>query len=98
MIGQYRRKPVVISAVKWNGRNLREILRFLGEPIPTATRWKHYAALVKRDGFKLFTNIGTLRASIGDFFIQEDSGGYHVCGPEVFKDTYERVRKPREKK
>ena len=92
MIKQYRKKPVVIEAVQWNGGNLAEIIRFSGlhESAVTMT-WNEYESLVVREGLKIFTLEGKMNANIGDWIIKGVSGEFYPCKPDIFGKTYEEV-------
>lgn len=77
---KYRKKPVVIEAVKWTGDNFKEMRLFIGyHTFP-------------RDG-KLFINTleGVMRAEIGDYIIKGVNGEFYPCKPDIFEKTYEKV-------
>jgi hypothetical protein len=44
-----------------------------------------------KDGFKIFTLEGTMRADIGDYIIRGVEGEFYPCKPDIFKLTYEEV-------
>lgn len=75
---KYRKKPVVIESVKWNGNNLDEILEFVGEP-----------AYVVGGELFIKTLEGDHRANVGDFVIKGVAGEFYPCKPHVFHKTYE---------
>lgn len=87
---RYRKRPVVIDAIKWDGNNLRQIIAFTGlhESVKSWT-WEEYAALVASDGLKIFTLEGAMRASVGDFIIKGVNGEFYPCKPDIFEKTYE---------
>jgi hypothetical protein len=93
MIKQYRKKPVVIEAVQWDGTNMSEILMFAGEKAHVDyldTAWEVgkgpvYALL------SVQTLEGGLTASIGDYIIKGVKGEFYPCKPDVFEATYEEV-------
>lgn len=91
---KYRKKPVEIEAVQWNGHNLREVICFTDGPPETRTAhagmmWDSYADLVARDGLKIFTLEGAMRASVGDYIIKGVKGEFYPCKPDIFAATYE---------
>lgn len=94
---KYRKKPVVIEAVKWTGSNLFEVITFTdGEPdLSTDTqknKWQEYCDLVNEKGFKIKTLESDDQyhlASIGDFIIKGVQGEHYACKPDIFEQTYE---------
>ena len=90
----FRKKPVVIEAIQWTGKNLRQIICFTDGPPETRTNhagmmWESYEDLVARDGLKIFTLEGKMDASIGDWIIKGVKGEFYPCKPEIFAATYE---------
>jgi hypothetical protein len=89
---KYRKKPVVIEAVQWQGNNLGEVIGFTGlHESARKWTWKEYEAVVARGGLKIFTLEGSLMASIGDFIIRGINGEYYPCKPDIFDKTYEPI-------
>ena len=92
MIKQYRKRPVVISAVVWTGDNLREVIDFIGlNPSAGEWSWEEYEQVVKIEGLKIFTLEGTHMATIGDYIIKGIQGEAYPCKPDIFAATYEPV-------
>lgn len=91
MMPKFRKKPVVIEAIKWTGKNLTEVIAFCGEIHPDIKEWPwdEYAELVKREGLKIFTLEGPHFASVGDWIIKGVKGECYPCKPDVFSMTYE---------
>lgn len=75
---RYRKRPVVIEAVRWFGGNTREILSFCGGD-----------AYEKNGALCIDTLEGTLRASVGDYIIKGVNGEVYPCKPDIFAATYE---------
>ena len=88
---KYRKRPVVVEAVLWNGNNLNEVISFstLHQSAFKWT-WEEYEEIVKRDGLKIFTLEGTMSARVGDWIIRGVKGEYYPCKPEIFEETYEK--------
>ena len=80
MVKQYRKKPVVISAVKWDGDNIAEVLRFSSD-----------CYIIGADNLKLHTLEGVMSASVGDYIIKGVKGEVYACKPDIFDMTYESV-------
>lgn len=91
---EYRKKPVVIEAVRYTGDNLAEVLAFTGKH-PLFDEWfssfDEYAAHVASDRqvFKILTLEGTMEASPGDWIIKGVKGEFYPCKPDIFEATYE---------
>lgn len=89
---EYRKKPVVIEAVVWNGDNLKEIIEFTGlDESAKKWSWEEYEQVVKDFGLKIFTLEGSHMASVGDYIIRGVKGEFYPCKPEIFEMTYESV-------
>lgn len=89
---KFRKKPVVIEAVKWTGENLREVIDFTGlHPSVKKWTWDEYAEVVRKDGLKIFTLEGPLTASFGDWIIKGVKGEFYPCRNDIFIETYEPV-------
>ena len=78
---KYRKKPVVIEAVKWKGTNLREIQRFYKTD-----------SILAGDQIYITTLEGVMKADIGDYIIKGVKGEYYPCKPDIFKMTYEALK------
>ena len=77
---KYRKKPVIIEAVQYNGENIAEISEFV------TNRGMSF------DGeLKIETLEGTMIASIGDYIIKGVKGEFYPCKPDIFEQTYEEV-------
>lgn len=87
---KYRKKPVEIEAIKWDGNNIDEIKNFCRDK----TIIYHDKLLngVKVDLYSLsiITLEGIMSVSIGDYIIKGVKGKYYPCKPDVFEMTYEK--------
>ena len=87
---KFRKKPVVIEAVKWNGSNFNELMIFVG----IQNLGKHnienseIQICTLEDGNKEVEHI----ASKGDWIIKGIKGEFYPCKPDIFKDTYEEIK------
>lgn len=79
---KYRKKPVVIEAVRWTGENREEIDKFCGRNVVWGENKKCFLVLTRE---------GTLLATMGDYIIKGVNGELYPCKPDVFAKTYERV-------
>ena len=86
---KYRKKPVVIEAVQWDGtdESLRKILK-LRTVHPVAQSW----CLRVGERLQLPTLEGDMWASKGDWVICGVKGEIYPCKPDIFEATYEKVQ------
>lgn len=82
MIMKYRKKPVVIEAVQWTGKNQTEIDKFCGMNVVWSEDKKMFLVL---------TFEGAMLVSVSDYIIKGVNGEYYLCKPDVFEKTYEKV-------
>lgn len=97
MMKKYRKKPVEIEAVHWNGKNQREVFDFLTnykrtDDFMTASGDNFYIDHNKVEGGLVIKTLeGEHIASIGDYIIKGVQGEFYPCKPDIFEATYERV-------
>lgn len=95
-VQEFRKKPVVIQAIKWDGDNLFDVISFTdGKPDLSTTvaadKWTDYAAFVATYGLKIHTLEGYMLASVGDWIIKGVKGEFYPCKPDIFEATYDKV-------
>ncbi len=90
---KYRKKPVVIEAIQWNGNNLEEVMKFLNSEFSYAEHHTYHTSKFTYAYDELFINTleGTMKVSIGDYIIKGINGEYYPCKPDIFEKTYEKV-------
>jgi len=90
---KYRKKPIVIDAIQWDGNNLKEVIDLIGlHESAKKWTWKEYEKKVAEQGLKIFTLEGTMMASIGDYIIKGINGEFYPCKPDIFEASYEEVK------
>ena len=94
---KYRKKPVVIEAVKWDG-NAHAMFDFLTntKDQPIADKGEHFHIEYDNGGGELGSLIihtleGNHKANIGDYIIKGIKGEFYPCKPDIFEATYEPV-------
>lgn len=83
---KYRKKPVVIDAIQWDGE--------LGTFIEIQKMNKsglNRKLTADKTGLTIETLEGNHKAKIGDFIIKGVSGELYPCKPDIFEKTYEKV-------
>ena len=81
-MAKYRKRPVVIDAIKWDGENVKEAMDFMA--------WRN-ASHDDRNGLVIHTLEGNHNALPGDFIIKGVAGEFYPCKPDIFEATYEVV-------
>ena len=79
---KFRKKPVVIEAVQWTGRNVEEIGKFLKGPV---------MGRGNDSTISICTLEGEMIAQPGDWIIKGVKGEFYPCKPDIFAATYEPV-------
>jgi hypothetical protein len=77
MINQYRKEPIVISALLFNGSNHDECKAFIGDNYDNTLNYPNIKTLE-----------GVMSVSKGDYIIKGIGGEFYPCKPEIFKKTY----------
>jgi len=81
---KYRKKPIVIEAIKYTGNNIEEI-------------WDAFSAAdvygpVEDDPCAyILTLEGRMCCNIGDYIIRGVRGELYPCAKDIFEETYEKV-------
>lgn len=92
MIQKFRKKPVVIEALKWDGKNFDDVSNF------TQNFHGHKKAYedaeegaIKTGCYYISTLEGDMKASPGDWIIKGVNGEFYPCKPDIFEKTYDPV-------
>lgn len=87
-----RKKQVVVEAIQWNGKNIKELREFVGESLIENN------IQLKTDGeciCEILCNIaiktleGNMFVGINDYIIKGVQGEFYPCIPDIFEETYE---------
>lgn len=89
----FRKRPVEIRAIQWDGTNLFDVVSFMSGPPELKgigqDKWEQYTDLVRLSGLKIKTLEGEMSASVGDWVIRGIKGEFYPCKPDIFAETYE---------
>lgn len=80
-VQKYRKKPVVVEALLWDGTNKQEVFDFAAGAVATTDG----------DKIKIITLEGGIYSSPGDYIIKGVKGEFYPCQPDIFEFTYEQV-------
>ena len=86
MIKKFRKKPIVIEAIQWDGNP--------NETFPEISRWTDMSGEIGLDptgDLIILTLEGNMRASVGDWIIKGVGDEFYPCKPDIFQKTYEEV-------
>lgn len=81
---KYRKKPIIIEAVQWNGENVGDIMN-LAYSTFRPLEFEHNGSV------KINTLEGVMKANVGDYIIKGVKGEIYPCKPDIFEQTYEQI-------
>ncbi len=86
---KYRKKPIVIEAIQWDGsrKNLIKIKALSDTRKVTIDKDKESKGV----SLLIETLEGVMKANQRDFIIKGVSGEIYPCKPDIFEKTYEKV-------
>lgn len=85
---KYRKKPVVIEAVHWDGNKISEVTDWIEKGLENNT-------IVRISDDVIITTLeGQMKASPGDYIIKGVNGEFYPCKPDIFEKTYEQADLP----
>ena len=79
---KFRKKPVVIEAIKWDGNNFED-LEILGADRDIVSNPNETLTIATLEGNHI--------ANKGDWIIKGIKGEFYPCKPDIFEKIYERV-------
>jgi hypothetical protein len=84
-MGKYRKKPIVVEAIKWEG-NYDEVCNFVGKCLLSNKNGtgNHQELIIP-------TLEGDHTALMGDYIIKGVHGEFYPIKEEIFQKTYEKV-------
>ena len=84
MINKYRKRPVEVEAIQFDGWNWREVYQFMSdEPLMFTQDFR------KEEYILIDTLEGVMKAKVGDYIIKGVHGEFYPCKPDIFHETYE---------
>lgn len=85
---KFRKKPVIIEAMQWDGTNGDSIMKWGGG-------FRKIEYDLKPKILRIITLEGTMEANLGDWIIKGIKGELYPCKPDIFEATYEPVEEPK---
>lgn len=91
MVKNYRKKPVVIEAVQFDGEDIHQIMNFIEK-----LTGMHNSEVLEYDPegnvYSVKTPEGNMMLREGDYLIRGVKGEFYPCKPDIFEQTYEEVQ------
>ena len=84
MIKKYKKKPIVISAIQFNGWNHAAVRQFMSKE----TLW-FPQSITYEETLEIKTLEGVMIANVDDYIIKGVQGEFYPCKPDIFEQTYE---------
>jgi hypothetical protein len=90
VVEKYRKKPIVVEAIQWTGKNLKEVIKFLND-----CNCKREVRIEDDDDghikLSIVTLEGVMKANYGDYIIKGIKGEFYPCRKDIFEETYENL-------
>lgn len=80
---KFKKKPVVIDAIRWTGDNLQEVLDF--------TKEGNVGAVPGTKELLIDTLEGMMTCPVGHWIIKGVKNEFYPCDPQIFEMSYERT-------
>ena len=84
---KYKKKPVIIEAIQWDGTNTEEVRQFCGR---NAFFTQTIGSFNQPIQLTLHTLEGDMIATVGDYIVCGVDKEYYPCKPYIFEQTYDR--------
>ena len=81
---KYRKKPVEIEAIQWDGNNTFEVREFCDFGCDSVSDGRYKVIIIE-------TLEGKMAARKGDYIIKGVNGELYPCKQDIFEKTYEVV-------
>lgn len=83
-IRKFRKKPVEIEAIQFNGWNFEEIYYWMYGTLGINSN-------CYRETMVIETLEGNMTANLGDYIIKGVQGEFYPCKPDIFEQTYDEL-------
>jgi hypothetical protein len=87
---KYRKKPVVIDAMQYLGKNAAVVAKWCGGEVTTDRVDEDDDDVTQY--VRIETLEGAMLAAPGDYVIKGVKGEFYPCKPDIFAATYEEVK------
>ena len=83
-MAKYRKKPVEIEAIQYDGENISDLFEFVGD-------LSNLGIDLKNDKIYVITLEGDMEISKNDYLIRGIKGEYYPCKPDIFEASYDKI-------
>jgi hypothetical protein len=83
MAKQYRKKPVVVEAVRYRKNRIADTLDFVPQSV--------IRYLANDNEYYIETLEGNMMLTEGDYIIKGVNGEFYPCKPDIFEKSYDEV-------
>lgn len=90
MIQKFRKKPIVIEAMRWTGIETIKIVQWSNGYVQPYIAFEGNTP-VETNYLEIKTLKGKMLADRGDWIIKETNSEFYPCKPEIFEKTYELI-------
>jgi hypothetical protein len=80
-MAQYRKRPIVVEAIQWTGKNFIDVLEF-GHPV---------LGNGEDNTLLIYNPEGVITVFLDDWVIKGTKGEIYPCKPDIFVEIYEAV-------
>ena len=92
---KFRKKPIVIDAIRWIGNNEQQIMDFVGKRLDYSRPPSHFehsnTVTDEMVTIMIPTLEGVMTCNRMDYVIKGVNGEFYPCKPDIFKKSYEPV-------
>ena len=81
---KYKKKPVVIEAIKYEKKHIARALDFCNNN-------ENLQYNTEDNEYYIHTLEGDMKVSDGDYIIKGINGEFYPCKPDIFEKTYEKL-------
>ena len=83
---KFRKKPIIIEAIRWSGKNEIDIVKLINRRVYFSFRF-----IANKQIIVIKTLEGRMTANIGDWIIEGINGEIYPCKNYIFEKTYEKL-------
>jgi len=90
-MAKFRKKPVVIEAIQYNGNNGFELSKWSNNVIIESPVLEPTEDNKSGEYVQIKTLEGIMIGIVGDWIIKGINGEFYPCKPDIFEKTYEPI-------
>jgi len=80
---EFRKKPIIVKAIRWDGNNLDEIKKLCKSHC--------HLSVESSNALVIKTLEGDMKCEKGNYVIQGVNGEFYPCKIDIFNRTYEEI-------